>query len=269
MGLTPSHRHTIQDLATWKRLEHYDQALSADPHLSRLADAGRRLIEAFAADGPCYCSTSWGKDSVVLAHLLATSEAASQVPLVFARARHWETPEVDQVRDAFLSAHPQVRYEEHEYEFQVPLRGEPGFETDDAERQDALRETLSELHGGRRIVGVRAEESRARRLSMLHHGDATGRSCRPIIRWDCARHIFPYLYANDLPIHPAYAMSIGGNHDRRWLRVHALGCETPEVGAARGHDPAAWEDRYYGDVTAAAREARVHMWAPAAAQGLL
>lgn len=260
MGLIPSSRHTTADLLTWERLAGYDAILATSPVLDRMADLARGTIEAFATAGDCSCSTSWGKDSVVVAHLLATSTVAERVPLVFARARHWETPEVDQVRDQFLTAYPHVAYEEHEYEFRVPLRDEPGFDADDARRQDALSETLDGIRGGRRISGIRAEESRIRRMSLRWHGEATARVCRPIIRWNCARDVFPYLYRHDLPIHPVYAMSMGGCHDRRWLRVHALGCEHPGVSAAHGSDPWSWEDRYYGDVMEAARRARVGMW---------
>jgi phosphoadenosine phosphosulfate reductase len=260
VGLIPSPRHTTADLETWARYEHYDTALAESAYLGTLADRARALIEEFASVGECYCSVSWGKDSVVVAHLVATSSVAGRVPLVFARARDWETPEVDQVRDAFLAAHPHVSYEEKEFTFRVPMRGEPGFE-DDAARQDALGETLANTHGGRHISGVRAEESRIRAMSLRWHGEATVRSCRPIIKWRCADHVFPYLDRHDLPIHPAYGMSVGGFHDRRWLRVHALGCEHPGLSAARGDDPWAWEDRYYGDVLDAARSAREGMWA--------
>lgn len=260
MALIPSPRHTAADLAEWRRYEHWDDTLARSSQLDRMADKARALIEQFADAGPCYLSVSWGKDSVVVAHLLATSRAGERVPLVFARARHWETPEVDQVRDAFLTAYPHVRYEEIEYEFRVPLRGEPGFGADDTPTQDALRETLDQVHGGRRISGVRAEESAIRAKSLRWHGDATDRTCRPIIRWRCAEHVFPYLHKHDLPVHPIYAMTAGGHYDRRWLRVHALGCQHPDMSAVYSKDPEAWERLYYQDVITAAAEARKHMW---------
>lgn len=261
--LIDSPRLTFEDHRTWERLEHYDQALATDPRLERIADRARSLIEQFADGGPCYASTSWGKDSTVVAHLVATSAAANRIPLVFARAKDWETPEVDQVRDTFLTAHPHMRYEEHEFVFRVPLRGEPGFDAEDLPRQDALRETLTGLHGGRWISGIRAEESRIRTMSFRRHGDATARTCRPIIRWLAADHVFPYLHAHDLPVHPVYGMSAGGYYDRRWLRVHPIGCEHPGLSAVHGGDPESWERMYYADVLADAARSREPMWATA------
>lgn len=267
MALIPSRRHTAADLAAWARWEHWDDTLAQSPQLDRLAAQARTLIEEFADQGACYASISWGKDSVVIAHLVATSRAADRIPLVFARAKHWETPEVDQVRDVFLTAHPHVRYEEHEYEFRVPLRGEPGFDGDDPPTQDALRETLDRLHGGRHISGVRAEESQLRAKSLRWHGDATGRTCRPIIRWRTAEHIFPHLHKHGLPVHPIYGMTAGGHYDRRWLRVHALGCAQPNASAVYGKDSESWERLYYPDLLESARAARAHMWPAETARG--
>lgn len=252
MPLIPSPRLSGADRAWWERMEHYDDALSQDPALGRLEAQGRAAVAEFAAAGNDWSvSTSWGKDSVVAAHI-----ALLEVPdarLVWARARHVETPECEDVRDAFLAAHPRARYEEVEYEFRVPLRGEPGFET--AAPQDALGESLS----GRYVSGVRAEESRIRRMSIGHRGLVTRNTCRPIGRWD-AMHVFAYLHREDLPVHPAYAMTVGGRHDRRWLRVHPLCCAPPPMSAVYGTDSAEWEDQYYGDVIRAAREARAHLW---------
>lgn len=256
MGLIDSPRLTRADRDHWARLTTYDRVLAADPHLDTLADRARHVIAEFAAAGPCYVSVSWGKDSVVVADLAATS--GTSIPLVFARARHWETPEVDQVRDAFLATHPDVDYREIEFTFRVPLRGEPGFE-DGGPGQDALAETLGPVCD-RRVSGVRAEESRLRRLSARAHGDATARSCRPILWWNTAAHIFPWLHRRDLPVHPLYAMTVGGAYDRRWLRVHALGCEQPSQSAVYGKDMETWESRYYPDVLASAVAARADMW---------
>lgn len=55
--------------------------------------------------------------------------------------------------------------------------------------------------------------------------------------------VFAYLHKHDLPVHPAYAMTMGGFYDRRWLRVSSLGGLR---GADRGR--AEWEQQYYGDI---------------------
>jgi len=254
--LIDSPRITPQDRQTWERLEHYDDVLSRDRRLDRLADQARRVIAEFLAAGPAYVSTSWGKDSTVVCHLAAQVDPG--VTIRWARAADVETPECELVRDAFLALHPGVRYEETVFEFRVPLRGEPGFDDPDAPTQDALAETLD----GRRITGVRAEESRIRAISIGHRGLSTTNTCRPIGTWTAVQ-VFAFLHREGLPVHPVYAMSGGGYYDRRWLRVHPLLTAMPNQSAAHGRDPATWEDLYYADVIAKARAARAHLWAPA------
>lgn len=245
-------RLTDRDRAHWERLAHYDDALSRDPALTRMEQQGVAAVTRFAETGePWSVSVSWGKDSVVAAHLALLAVPTAR--LVWARAKDVETPETEQVRDSFLATHPSARYEEIEYEFRVPLRFEPGHTT--APTQDALKETLT----GRYVSGLRAQESRTRRISIGHRGLVTTNTCRPIGRWD-ATHIFAYLTRQDLPIHPAYAMTAGGHYDRQWLRVHPLGTAGPAQSAVHTHDPAAWENTYYPDVLAAARRARAHLW---------
>lgn len=258
--LIDSPRITDRDRAHWARMEHYDQALAADPALDRLADQGRAAVREFVDrhGDRAYVSVSWGKDSVVAAHLAL--QAAPQTRLVWVRSRHFEMPECDQVRDAFLALHPGARYEEIEVELRNPKRGEPGYDTrhldPHADHQDVLKEQLT----GPYISGVRAEESRTRRISVAHRGLVTAGTCRPIGRWETT-HVYAYLHREDLPVHPAYAMTAGGHYDRRWLRVHPLGSAPPPRSAVHGGDHAAWEDLYYADVLARARAARAHLWA--------
>lgn len=256
--LIDSPRLTAADRDTWARLEHYDDALARDPRLDRLEAEGVAAVRAFHDRDPDWSvSVSWGKDSVCAAAIALTAVPGAR--LVWARARHVEMPECELVRDAFLARHPSARYEEREYTFRVPLRGEPGHDT--APPQDALGETLT----GRYVSGLRAEESRIRRISIGHRGLVTPNTCRPVARWD-ATHVYAYLHREGLPVHPAYAMTAGGYHDRRWLRVHPLGTATPNQSAARGSDKATWEDTYYGDVLTAARQARAPMWTKEASQ---
>lgn len=254
--LIPSPRITGADMAVWTRREAFDRRLAADPRLTRLEDAAKDTIARFLDGGDAFVGVSWGKDSVVAAHLALTVQPGLR--LVWVRARDVEPPESVLVRDWFLSTHPGARYEERVGEFRVPLRGEPGFECGDptVTHQDMLGETLT----GRRITGLRAEESRTRRMSIGARGANTAMSCRPIGTWS-AVDVFAYLHREELPVHPVYAMSRGGWDDRRWLRVHPLMTEAPAAVAARGGDPAAWEDTYYPDVCTAALTARAHLWA--------
>lgn len=255
--LIDSPRLTAADRQHWARLEHYDDALSKDPALDRLAKQGQAAIREWAAAGPGVVSVSWGKDSVVAAHLAATSGA--NTPMVWVRSDPFEMPECEQVRDAFLGRHPHVRYEERVVHLRNPKRGEPGHEAhamDPARRsQDVLSEAVTERY----VSGVRGQESRIRRISVAHRGLVTARTCRPVAHWS-AEQIFAYLHREGLPVHPAYAMTVGGHHDRRWLRVHPL-CSTPPArSAVHGDDRAGWEDTYYMDVIRAARMSRAWMW---------
>jgi phosphoadenosine phosphosulfate reductase len=255
--LIDSPRLTARDREHWQRMEHYDDALSRDPRLDRLAEQARQAVAEFAAAGDFYVSVSWGKDSVVAAHLAL--QAAPGARVVWVRSRHFEMPECDLVRDAFLAAHPDARYEEIDVELRNPKRGEPGYDTrhldPHADHQDVLKEELT----GRYVSGLRAEESRMRRMSIAHRGLTTPNTCRPIGRWD-ATHVYAYLHREELPAHPAYAMSAGGHYDRRWLRVHPLCSAPPARSAVHGGDHAAWEDLYYPDVIEAALRVRAPMW---------
>lgn len=82
---------------------------------------------------------------------------------------------------------------------------------------------------------------------MRIHGVATSRTCRPIGWWSSA-DVWAYLARHDLPVHPAYAMTLGGRLERDRIRVHSIGGED---GASFGR--VEWEDRYYGDLTARLR----------------
>jgi len=255
--LIDSPRLTAADRQAWQRLEHWDDVLSRDPMLDRCVEQARRVVGEFLAAGDAYVSVSWGKDSVVAAHIAATVDP--RVRVVWVRSRHFETPECDQVRDRFLVTHPGVRYEEIPVELRNPKRGEPGYDTrhldPHADHQDVLKETLR----GRWISGLRAEESRMRRMSIAHRGLSTARTCRPIGRWSAVQ-VFAFLYREQLPVHPVYAMSVAGHYDRRWLRVHPLCSAPPPRSSVHGRDMSTWEDTYYADVIAAAHVARAHLW---------
>lgn len=240
--LVESRRLTDADRAAWKRLETLDAMLADDPALPRMADRAREVIRTFAGAGPCYASTSWGKDSTVMCHLLATSGVS--VPLVWIRTDGYENPDCILVRDAFLSRYEHIDY----HEITAPATSRRWWDPDDGTHTDTSR-TLkggfaeaARRFGARHISGIRGEESRIRRIVQARWGDAGPAACRPIGQWD-ATHVFAWLHASDLPVHPAYAMSVGGTLDRRWLRVSS-------IGGARGADKgrADWERRYYPDI---------------------
>lgn len=195
------------------------------------ANAERALIaiDEFATT-PCYLGISWGKDSLVVAHLVA------QLPWLPIRCVYFvhaprDNPDCGAVRDAFLADY-RIDYIEHTVE--------PRKSGDKTSKSARYARWVREAGlPPRRITGVRAVESMSRALSARTHGVATEATCRPILGWSTA-DIFAYLYMHQLPVHPAYAQSMGGALDRDWLRVAPLGGYE-----GTGHGRAEWERRYY------------------------
>ena len=233
--LIASRRHSRADLDAWAVHERTD-ALNVEQWRTKLpamADRAVDTIAAWASEGNGYCGVSWGKDSVVVAHLVARARAERgvDVPLVWVRIDEHEQPDCPLVRDAFLAAH-QLDY----HEVHAPIG---------SRRMSAAGFRLArQQYGERHISGVRAEESATRRMLVAQLGVDGGKHLRPIARWT-ADHVYAYLHAHDLPIHPAYACSLGGRLERGRIRVGALGGHRGE-----GHGRAEWEQRYYPEVAA-------------------
>lgn len=232
--LISSKRHTRRDLELWR--EHYAGDMRHVVDLRRSVDA----IEEFARRA-CYCSVSWGKDSVVVAWLVA--QYAPRVPLVWVRPRGIECPDCDTVRDMFLQRYPNVKYLEPTCEAEV-------WNDPNGSNAEAFAPAEEAAGTHRRIVGIRADESGRRRLSMRHLGLATANVCRPI-GWLSNQDVFAVLAQAGLPTHPNYAMLGGGRWRRDKLRVDALGGDTGEQ-----FGRAEWEREYYGDVIASRRIAK-------------
>lgn len=239
--LIHSDRTTAADKAAWDRLVRYDELLADRLPLEEMADRARATIRQFSESGPCYVSTSWGKDSTVLAHLLATS--GLRLPLVWVRVDGLENPDTFPTRDAFLSS-----YDVDYHEISIPADGvrrwwhPEGWEATSEHGPDHGFTIAAKRFGKRHVSGIRGEESRIRGMVMSRWGEIGPAACRPIGRWT-AVDVFAYLHRHDLPVHPAYAHSMGGALDRRWLRVST-------IGGVRGADKrrAEWERAYYADV---------------------
>ena len=240
--LIDSPRLSDADRDTWRQWSAMDSrmATAMAGRLDRLTETARQVIEDFTAAGPCYLSCSWGKDSVLILHLLVTSPAAARVPTVYvthdaASADRAENPDCAEVREAFFAQFG-------------PL---PGGYQELTGRVAGRRSTLAQDMGtSRRITGLRAAESDQREMSRRRHGAATGESCRPIIAWT-DQELWAYTARHDLPVHPAYAMTYGGQLDRSRLRVHSFGGQ--QGGLRRWQ----WEDDYYGDITKSLRSGRL------------
>lgn len=228
--LIASERHRAADLALWSELEEADMILAADPKLRDRAERSIQAIRDFAEAGPCYASTSWGKDSTVLADLVceANRRYALDVPLLWVTYGAATNPGCRRVRDAFFAAR-RCRYMEVDVGEDESMRDDYG--------------PANEAAGcDRYISGVRADESWARKVSMRHMGLATARTCRPFGWWRIA-DVFAWLALRDLPVHENYAMLGGGRWPRERIRTSSVGGER---GAERGRRQ--WELEYYGDV---------------------
>lgn len=245
--LVPSHRHTDPDLRVWERLARYDEraahARLLDQRIERAADA----LVAFASSGPAYCGVSWGKDSVAVAHMVALYTPG--VPLVWLRWEPWTNPDCAAVRDAFLARYSGIIYDEIEVRW---TRGSDGsWASPDPADRDGFK-AARDRHGPRHISGVRASESRVRKLRCARWGESSPMTCAPLARWS-SLDVFAYLARYDLPIHPAYAMSFGGALPRDEIRVDALAGLS---GTGRGRHE--WEWSYYRDeMVALGEDARV------------
>jgi phosphoadenosine phosphosulfate reductase len=204
-------RHTPADLAHWRKLELQDR-LHYRAHRLRVESMARqsvRWISEFVHGGPCYLGVSWGKDSVLLAHLALT--AGIDVPLVWVCVTGRENPHCVLVRDAFLRAWPDARY--HEIEIEAGRDGQTskiGFGA------------AAARFGDRYLSGIRRDESYAREMRFQGHGIASERTCAPLSHWKNA-DVFAYAAQYELPLHPVYGMTAGGRFDRSHVRTASLG----------------------------------------------
>jgi phosphoadenosine phosphosulfate reductase len=230
--LVESPRYSAKDLAHWKRLERYDAVLADDPRLDRAQGKACDEILKFSSKGPCYCGVSWGKDSVVIAHLVRI--CAPSIPLVWIRVENTFNPDCPMVRDSFLAKYPGI-YHEVVVDYETNHAGK-GFSV--VEKQ---------LGTKRYISGVRAEESGVRKKRMMTFGPSTSNTCAPI-GWWTGEMIFAYLYKHNLPVHPAYAMTMNGALDRTRLRVSSLFSDKEKLGShGYGRGRKEWEAWYYRD----------------------
>lgn len=234
MPLIPSHRHRPADLTLWVELEAADQLHGRTAAAARRHAQATRAAAEFNKSGNCYASVSWGKDSLVLAHIVRL--AAPTVPLIWVRVEPIANPDCMAVRDAFLRMFPGP-YEEIVVQCRRDRAGWHATGTLEAGFAKAVQR-----FGGRYLNGVRAEEAGYRKIMMRKLGLAGPNTCRPLGWWTAAE-IYGHLAVHDLPVHPAYAMLGGGRWDRNHLRVSSLGGRRGD-GMGRNE----WELEYYGDV---------------------
>jgi phosphoadenosine phosphosulfate reductase len=238
--LVITHRHTAADLELWREIESADAIHGKRKSLRKKVHASIESLVEFVQQGACYASVSWGKDSVVLAHLVAISEVP--IELVHLRVVPTENPHTSEVRDCFLNRYPVVRYRELTKEsknlFADP---ETRMKAKASSFSRPFREAGLPL---RYISGVRGDESSDRKKRMQVFGTSTDQTCAPLGWWSNA-DVFGYLAALNLPVHPNYGMTGGGRWPREHIRVSEL---AGEFGRKMGR--LEWEREYYGDILA-------------------
>lgn len=247
--LISSDRHRPEDLELWEEYEESDREYYRTHGMGERERAAREEVAQFFAEtkGRFYVGVSWGKDSVVVAHLaqrvLSRAPGHRRVmphnmPLVWVRVEPICNPHCRDVRDVYLRKTLPV-YDEIEVSCYV--------DTDGVHATGTLESGFSvaaKRYGNAYVSGIRSKESGARALSRAVHGVQTSRTCRPIIDWP-TEAVFAYLTHHNLPIHPNYAMLGGGRWDRNRIRVASLGGRRGD-----GMGRTEWEQEYYGDVLA-------------------
>lgn len=165
-----------------------------------------------------FVSVSWGKDSIVVAHLLWRQN--SDIQMIWSdRGEEGEYPEtynlVEKWKEKFkinlLSLKPEMSMFEIYHKYGIPEV--TSDKTKDIVKNINLVQTIDHYakqhqYDGR-IMGLRIDESRGR----AHLGKRKGPLffskaqqiwiCNPIIYWT-ARDVWTYIVENDLPYHPLY-----------------------------------------------------------------
>jgi phosphoadenosine phosphosulfate reductase len=221
--LIDSTRLTEEDRSAWAALSRSFRQPSWE--IMRRVEKAKRIIEDTLSRGKAYVSVSWGKDSLVVAHL--TRMVDPNIPLVWLRLVGVENPEQFSTRDAYLTEYPSNYIELKEKAI-------------DEGGSDWTTLTNRVQGYGIRIAGIRAAESSLRSISMGVHGYSTTNTCRPIIDWS-TKDVFAYLLHFDVPIPATYAMSNGGRLNIERLRTDFLG---DEQGRDLGRRD--WERNYFG-----------------------
>lgn len=238
--LIASPRQTDRDRDQWTRDEDIDRVHCRSSSFKRRVKEARQALARFTDSAePCYVGVSWGKDSVVVAHLAAwlKREKRRTLPLVWLKSVPGFNPDCILVRDEFRRMFPELPYAEIE----TPRRHDEEGWHSTGTMEEGFREA-SRRYGDRHVSGVRAEESTVRSLRMRRWGENSPNTCAPI-GWWTARDVFAYLHVNGLPVHPVYAMTQGGLWERDRLRVASL-----DETHGRGRGRAEWEAHYYPDV---------------------
>lgn len=238
--LIASERHTAADLELWREYEEADAMHFA--HLERTGKIQRSIDAAkeWAAKGPCYASFSGGKDSLVLLGILSEAGLLASMPVVWLEAHPKANPDATIAVDAAAERFG-IAIERRQYHSPWPGKLTREQTEELSSRHFLAACSVVDADHGRRILGLRADESGARKLRFRRWGLSSINSCAPL-GWWTLQDVYAYAAHHRLPLCSVYGMFGGGRWERHTLRVDALaGANGDQFGRAE------WEAEYYGD----------------------
>lgn len=214
-------RHTKEDIELWKDYNEFDSVTKYSQWKINQA------IDIIKQSGASICYTSWGKDSVVLIHLLILSKI--KIPVVYVKFSDRSNPDADLVREKFLEMFP-IEYHEEVFDYEK------------VRRTNLHWKIVAKKYPGIRLTGIRKDESGIRNMLFRKDGFFSKNSCRPISQLR-NQEIFSYINQNGLPLSPVYGYLGGGRWDRKNIRMHSLAGTTGD-----NFGRTEWEKEYYGDI---------------------
>lgn len=230
-------RHTKKDLELWKDYDEIDSIKLKELNNDKIQKAINEIHKC-CLESKSYVSISWGKDSVVLAHLCYLAKV--DLRMVWLKESPMYNPYCEIVRDEFLKKY---KFKYHEIIIDYGSTGFAPFL--DNHGDSILFHSIADainVSFGRRITGIRNQESNKRLLRYMNYGMTTKNTSAPLSLWK-TWEIFAYLKYYDLPIHSNYAMLGGGRYKRENLRVDCLaGTQGNGIGRIE------WEKEYYQDI---------------------
>jgi phosphoadenosine phosphosulfate reductase len=238
--LLQSNRFLDNDLETWNKWVKNDEIhIKSKGYKFRLNKTIER-IKKFADENDentYYVGVSWGKDSIVLSHMIYNIGVS---PInIYIRQLDNENPHNKDVRDNFLKLF-NINYYEESYSYKT-TPDQTYFKNGKPNKWYYILNQLNKKYN-KRITGLRKDESAKRKFRFDVFGDESLNSFTPFENFLVA-DIFGYMYENNLPIHPNYAMTINGLIDRNRLRVAAIGNNEGD-----GMFRKLWEKTYYQDI---------------------
>lgn len=222
--LIESHRHTAKDLDIYKQYIEIDKLTGYSQVKVKQSVS---VIKSWCTQNNAVAYTSWGKDSVLMLHLIV--QAGVSVPVVWVKFNDRYNPDCDNVRDVFLTKFD-IDYHEEIFDYNEVRKGDKHWKI------------VAKKYTKYRMTGIRNDESNVRMLQYFVNGHSSQHSCRPIALWR-SHEVFAYIEQNDLPLCSVYGYLGGGRWSRDRIRTHSIGGTT-----ANGIGRTEWEKEYYPDI---------------------